>query len=90
MIRIGYRRCEYDCCVYEKNLDNGYFILLLLYVDDMLIAAKSMSEVNKLKNLLRREFDIKDLDAAKRNLGMEIRRNKYFKKLRLSQWSYVE
>ena len=22
MIRIGYKRCEYDCCVYVKSLDD--------------------------------------------------------------------
>ena len=54
MIRIGYKRCEYDCCVYVNSLDDGSSIFLLLYVDDMLIAAKSMSEVNKLKILLRK------------------------------------
>ena len=54
MIKIGYKRCEYDCCVYVKSLDDGSSIFLLLYVDDMLIATKSMSEVNKLKTLLSR------------------------------------
>jgi hypothetical protein len=39
MIKIGYMRCEYDCCVYVKSLDDGSFIFLLLYVDDILIAA---------------------------------------------------
>ena len=38
------------------------------YVDDMLIGAKSMGEVNKLKTLLSRGFDIKDLGAAKKIL----------------------
>ena len=59
MIRIGYKRCEYDCCVYVRSLDDGSFIFLLLYVDDMLIAAKSIVEINKLKVLLSREFDMK-------------------------------
>ena len=40
-----------------KSLDDGSSIFMLLYVDDMLIAAKSMSEVNKLKILLNREFE---------------------------------
>ena len=40
----------------------------------MLIAVKSMSEVNKLKILLSKEFDMKDLGAAKKIRGMEIRR----------------
>ena len=60
MIRIGYQRCEYDCCVYVKSLDSGSLIFLLLYVDDMLIASKSIKEVNKLKSLLSREFDMKE------------------------------
>jgi hypothetical protein len=90
MIKIGYRRCEYDCCVYVKSLDDGSFIFLLLYVDDMLIAPKSIVEVNKLKVLLSKEFDMKDLGAAKKILGMEIRRDRDAKKLWLSQAGYVK
>jgi hypothetical protein len=54
MIKIDYRRCEYDCCVYVKSLDDGSFIFLLLNMDDMLIAANSIVEVNKLKVLLNK------------------------------------
>ncbi|KAE8673805.1 hypothetical protein F3Y22_tig00111772pilonHSYRG00229 [Hibiscus syriacus] len=61
MIKIGYNRCEYDCCVYVKSLDDGSFFLLL-YVDDMLIAAKNMDDVIGLKTLLSQEFDMKDLE----------------------------
>src|SRR4051812_10294751 len=90
MIRIGYRRCEYDCCVYTRVLDDGSSIFLLLYVDDMLIAARSMKEINKLKTLLRKKFDMKDLGGAKKILGMEIRMDRASKRLWLSQHSYVE
>src|SRR3954468_6782116 len=90
MIRIGYRRCECDCCVYTRVLDNGSFIFLLQYVDDMLIAARSMKEINKLMTLLRKKFDMKDLGGAKKILGMEIRRDRTSKKLWPSQHSYVE
>jgi hypothetical protein len=76
MIKIGYKRYEYDCCVYVRSLDDGLFIFLLLYVDDMLIAAKSIVEVNKLKVLLSREFEMKDLGTTKKILGMEIRRDR--------------
>nr|CAN72350.1 hypothetical protein VITISV_034941 [Vitis vinifera] len=37
MHRIGFKRCEADHCCYFKSFDNSY-IILLLYVDDMLIA----------------------------------------------------
>ena len=91
MIRIGYKRCEYDCCVYVKSLDNdSSFIFLLLYVDDMLIVTKSMVKVNKLKSLLSKEFDMKDLGATKKILGMEIHKDRALGRLCLSQHSYVE
>ena len=38
----------------------------------MLIATKNKSKINKLKKLLNEEFKMKDLRAAKKNLGMEI------------------
>jgi hypothetical protein len=90
MIRISYKRCGYDCCVYERSLNDGSFIFQLLYVDDMLIATKSIVEVNKLKILLSREFDMKDLGVAKKILRMEIPRNKDAKRLWLSQAGYVK
>jgi hypothetical protein len=90
MIKIDYRKCEYDCCVYVRSLDDGSFIFLLLYVDDMFIAAKSIVEVNKLKVLLSKEFDMKDLSTVKKILGMEIRRDRDAKKLWLSQAGYMK
>ncbi|KAL0447562.1 UNVERIFIED_CONTAM: Retrovirus-related Pol polyprotein from transposon TNT 1-94 [Sesamum latifolium] len=56
MFQINYKWCEYNCCVYVKSLDDGYFIFLLLYIDDMLIAAKNMHDVLALKALLSQEF----------------------------------
>ena len=72
------------------SLNDDSFIFLLLYVDDMLIAAKSIVEVNKLKVLLNREFDMKDLGAAKKILGMEIHKDKDATRLWLSQAGYVK
>lgn len=48
------------------SLDDGSSIFLVLYVDNMLNVAKSMSRVNKLKTLLSKEFDIKNLGATKK------------------------
>ena len=90
MIKIGYRRCEHDCCVYVRSLNDGSFIFLLMYMDDMLIAAKSIVEVNKLKVLLSREFNMKDLGASKKILGIEIHRDRDANKLWLSQAGYVK
>ncbi|KAH9649101.1 hypothetical protein KPL70_025857 [Citrus sinensis] len=51
MITNGFMRCNYDCCVYFKLLEDDLYIYLLLYVDDMLIACKRRDEIEKLKVL---------------------------------------
>ena len=49
MMSQNYTRSEYDHCVYFKKLSNGMFIILVLYVDDMLLASKSITKINRLK-----------------------------------------
>ncbi|KAJ4706252.1 Retrovirus-related Pol polyprotein from transposon TNT 1-94 [Melia azedarach] len=90
MIEIGYTRSPYDCCVYYSKATNGSLIYLVLYVDDMLIAAENKSDVQKLKDLLSVEFEMKDLGAARKILGMEIYRDRSKKKLFLSQKGYIQ
>ena len=64
--------------------DKGSTIYLLLYVDDMLIAAKSMSDIDELKKQLSNEFEMKDFGAAKKILSMEISRDRPSRKVYLS------
>ena len=33
----GFNKTKYDYCVFVKKFDDNNFIILLLYVDDMLI-----------------------------------------------------
>jgi hypothetical protein len=75
MVSQNFTRSEYDHCVYLKSLENGIFIILVLYVKDMLVARKKMVEINKLKAQLDRTFDLKDLGAKKQILGIEIHRD---------------
>ena len=89
MLSHDFKRSKYDSCVYIKHV-NGSPIYLLLYVDDMLIAAKSKVEITKLKKLLSSEFDMKDLGTAKKILGMEIIRDRKSGLLFLSQQNYVK
>ncbi|KAG8472437.1 hypothetical protein CXB51_035357 [Gossypium anomalum] len=75
--------------VTKKNND-GSFVYLLLYVDDMLIAAKDKGEIRKVKAQLSEEFEMKDLGPANKILGMEILRDTKTSKLYLSQKGYIE
>lgn len=84
-----FERSLYDSCAYFKSYGNGKVIYLLLYVDDMLVAAKDLTEVKKLKELLSSEFEMKDLCCAKRILGMNIHRDRKKGMLTLSQENYL-
>ena len=74
--------------VYFKKL-NDIFIILLLYVDDMLIVSKSMDKINRLKDQMARTFDMKDLVDAKQILGIDIHRDRKNGKLSFSQESML-
>jgi hypothetical protein len=56
----------------------------------MLIAAKSKKEITTLKSQLSSEFEMKDLGAAKKILGMEITRDRKSSVLFLSQQNYIQ
>ena len=56
----------------------------------MLIAAKSKEEIRIVKMQLNNEFEMKDLGAAKKTLGMEILRDRVAGRLSLSQKGYIE
>ena len=90
MIEQGYDRCHSDHCVYLKRLDNGIYIILLLYVDDMLVVGSSMQDINVLKIKLYKSFVMKDLGVANKILGMRIIRDRKNCKLTLSQGEYIE
>jgi hypothetical protein len=89
MQRHGYNKCNADHCCYFKRFESSY-IILLLYVDDMLVAGPDMDEIQMLKKQLSREFDMKDLGAAKQILGMRINRDKQKGTLQLSQEEYID
>ena len=55
-----------------RSLDDDSFIFLLLYVNDMLITSNHLCDVNELKSLLSKEFDMKDLGPSKKILEIEI------------------
>ncbi|KAG8490441.1 hypothetical protein CXB51_016092 [Gossypium anomalum] len=90
MTSHDFKRSSFDSCVYFKKNNDGSFVYLLLYVDDMLIAAKDKGEIRKVKAQLSEEFEMKDLGPAKKILGIEILRDRKTSKLYLSQKGYIE
>ena len=85
-----YTRTNADHCVYIRKFPNGKFVILLLYVDDMLIVGQDAGVIGNLKKDLFKSFDMKDLGPARQILGTQILRNRKAKKLWLSQEKYIE
>ncbi|KAH9754462.1 reverse transcriptase Ty1/copia-type domain-containing protein [Citrus sinensis] len=90
MAENSFQRCSYDCCVYHKDLRGGSKIYMLLYVDDMLIACKHMDQIDELKKQLKNAFEMKDLGAAKKILGVAFLRDSKKGILKLSQHCYIK
>ena len=83
MSEQGYTRCHSDHCGYLKR-KNASYIILLLYVDDMLLVGSNTQDINVFKRKLANSFAMKDLGAAKQILGMRITRDRKNYKLTLS------
>jgi len=85
----GFQRSSFDCCIYFKTIEGGDKIYLLLYVDDMLIACKEMEFINELKHQLSNTFEMKDLGAAKKILGVQLKRDRKNGIISLTQHKYI-
>ncbi|KAD6795292.1 hypothetical protein E3N88_06188 [Mikania micrantha] len=81
IVSHDFSRSKYDSCVYFQEYNSGEFLYLLLYVDDILVACKDKLQITAVKQLLMREFDMKELGDAKKILGMEIYRDRSLGKL---------
>lgn len=76
--------------VFFQRFSNDDFIILLLYVDDMLIVGRNSSRIDRLKKQLSKSFAMKDLGPAKKILGIRICRDRVNKKLYISHEQYIE
>jgi ATP-binding cassette subfamily B (MDR/TAP) protein 1 len=72
MTELGYSKAQPDHCVFTKRCAEGDFIILLLYVDDMLIVGNDTKRIALLEKELSKSFAMKDLGPAKKILGMKI------------------
>ena len=60
MITNGFRINKCDKCVYIKDIENGY-VILCLYVNDILIIGSDDNMIKSTKNMLNSRFDMKDM-----------------------------
>ena len=90
MENYGFNMIICDHCVFVKKFGDNDFIILLLYVDDMLIIGQDANNIDNLKRELSKSFAMKNLGPAKQILSMKISRDRKVGKLWLSSEAYVE
>jgi hypothetical protein len=80
----GFRASTVDAGLYVMGWKQDT-VYLVVWVDDILIAAKHSETIDMVKHKLKSAFDIHDLGEAKRFLGMDITRDRTAGTLQLSQ-----
>jgi hypothetical protein len=86
---FGFKENEVDNCIYIK-FKGGKFTILVLYVDDILLASSDKDMLFETKRFLSSNFDMKDLGEASYVLGIEIHRDRSKGVLGLSQKAYID
>jgi len=69
LLSAGFRKSINDPNLYQ-SIDGE--LLLILYIDDLLLAAKHRHRIDQAKNLLHSRYRMNDLGSARQFLGLEI------------------
>lgn len=77
-----------DRCLYVSRTSTG-FLLIFLYVDDLLITGNNKAEITSIKGELSARLEMKDLGKAKVMLRIEIKRDRPNRKLFINQAEYT-
>ena len=86
---IGFRPLKSDPCVYVYE-DETDFVVLTLYVDDIMFLSASKSLQNKLKKKLMNRFEMSDIGDVSRIVGMNVTRDREKGTTTVSQKDYTE
>ncbi|CAK9816458.1 Retrovirus-related Pol polyprotein from transposon TNT 1-94 [Anthophora quadrimaculata] len=85
----GARRTEADPCVYVFGNDENR-VIMVIYVDDIILASKNMKKLIEIKDLLKSKFEMTDSGPISEILGIRIERNGETGSIKLSQARYIE
>ncbi|CAL9217107.1 unnamed protein product, partial [Arabidopsis halleri] len=73
LVGLGFEKCHGDHTLFVK-FSNGNYLVVLVYVDDILIASTTEAAASELTQQLRGYFQLRDLGEPKFFLGIEIAR----------------
>jgi len=86
---LGFFSSPHEPCVYIKRQHGIVVMIILLYVDDILIAGMSRINMDKVKAEFKARFKMKDLGPASEFLGIEIIRDRNLGQIIMKQSAYA-
>jgi hypothetical protein len=84
--KLGFVQSDADPCLLTHPDEN---LILLVYVDDILIASKQIENINWFKTEFAKVFKIKDLGEVKKILGVQVIRDRKKRIVKLDQAHYI-
>ena len=85
---IGFHKSDDDPWLFIRGCGDEQ-VLLVVYIDDEVLAGKSLQLTHQVKADMAKEFEIKDLGEAKYVLGIAINRNRELRMIQPSQTRYL-
>uniref|UniRef100_H3H9D6 Reverse transcriptase Ty1/copia-type domain-containing protein n=1 Tax=Phytophthora ramorum TaxID=164328 RepID=H3H9D6_PHYRM len=89
MLKLGFKKCESDHCVYLKR-DGQDMIFVALYVDDLVLASSNDELLESTKHALSKRFEMTDLGELEYFLGMEIKNDRDSGKVTVRQTKFLQ
>ncbi|XP_016177623.1 uncharacterized protein LOC107619899 [Arachis ipaensis] len=74
LLELGYNQCKSDYSMFTKSQSTG-FTVILVYVDDLVLAGDDLFKIERVKQTLHDRFRIKDIGDLKFFLGLEVARS---------------
>ncbi|GAA0165401.1 transmembrane signal receptor [Lithospermum erythrorhizon] len=76
ILSYGFTQSHHDNCFFVMSTPD-VFLVLIVYVDDILLTGSSEDAMESVKRFLDEQFTIKDLGTAKYFLGLEIAKSQH-------------
>ena len=86
---MGYTACSSDPGLYVQHSEQHGSTYIIVYVDDLLVAARSMERINAAKQAVAAHFDTRDLGEPKCFIGLEISRDRTARTLAIRQQQLI-
>jgi hypothetical protein len=71
LVTSGFQTSNVDFSLYVKKTDHG-IVIMVIYVDDLIIAGDSDVDIFDLKKLLKQKFEMKDLGELRYFFSIEV------------------